>query len=387
MKMKNIYTIFLVIAALLYCETSFADGLSGKVKIGEVEVAATEDEMTLSFEIRADERAVYPNEVLALMPVISNGEYKISMAPVFVKGKRAKINELRYELATGGKIGYSNELVLGNGESVGYEVSIPVQLWMAESRIVLEAEMFGCSEVVPYENMFIAEGFNIPLRRGEPILEIVERPVPAFVPLSIADTLAQNHSFIIPASEYDVEEPFTIYDEERELSMSIYFKQGSKSIDHTYMDNAQTIQNLIAAVNMIQASGNSRVKYVVVVGFSSPEGGFEVNDRLAFERAVSVKEYIMKTTDMNADKLKIFNGSIDWRGVKLYTQQSDLTEIEKQQVAHIIDTVPIWDSQRQIGRHGEIMRLNGGNTYRYLKKNIFPKLRNGAFLKVYYENE
>jgi hypothetical protein len=60
---------------------------------------------------------------------------------------------------------------------------------------------------------------------------------------------------------------------------------------------------------------------------------------------------------------------------------------EKRDILSIIDNTPVWDSGRQVGRLGELMRLNGGRTYRYLLNEYFPYLRSGAFIRVYHKSE
>ena len=59
---------------------------------------------------------------------------------------------------------------------------------------------------------------------------------------------------------------------------------------------------------------------------------------------------------------------------------------DKRAVLNIIDNTPLWDSSRQIGRQGELMRLNGGTTYRYMYNHFFPQLRNATYIKIYYGN-
>jgi len=54
-------------------------------------------------------------------------------------------------------------------------------------------------------------------------------------------------------------------------------------------------------------------------------------------------------------------------------------------VLNIIDTVPVWDATKNVGRLGLIMQLNQGKTYEYMKRHFFPKLRNAGYIKVFYE--
>jgi hypothetical protein len=60
---------------------------------------------------------------------------------------------------------------------------------------------------------------------------------------------------------------------------------------------------------------------------------------------------------------------------------------QKQRIVELIDTVPVWDKARNLGRLGELMRLDGGEPYRYMLDKLFPELRQAAYIKVYFENK
>jgi hypothetical protein len=76
---------------------------------------------------------------------------------------------------------------------------------------------------------------------------------------------------------------------------------------------------------------------------------------------------------------------VDWYALRRMVAESDMPE--KGKVLDIIDNTPIWDAGRNVGRHGELMRLSGGEPYRYMLRNFFPNLRNAAYIRAYYENK
>lgn len=51
----------------------------------------------------------------------------------------------------------------------------------------------------------------------------------------------------------------------------------------------------------------------------------------------------------------------------------------------IIDTTPVWDAAKKVGRLSLLMRLNQGRPYNYMKRHFFPKLRNAGYIKVFFE--
>lgn len=366
--------------------------LDGILDIGSHNINAGEEFMTVSFNVTVAPKAVKSDYQFTVVPVLTDGYYKVSLAPIIIQGRRVKVNEARYELASGSTVEYDNVIFMKNGETTRYMSITPTQLWMQGARLVIESEMAGCCTQVEYQSKVLAENISIPIMYEDPIVEIVEvieqkevMSEPVTKLKSKADQLADIHTFVIPVSEYDYSDPFKAYNENRDNSLVIYFRQGSSKIDITYLDNARTVHDLINAVNMIQASDDSEVKYMLVAGFASPEGRLEANEKLAFERARNVKEYVAERTALSPEKVKVFNGSVDWIGLRKLVEDSNIPD--KDRVLYIIDYIPVWDSQAQIGRHGELMRLNNGSTYRYMYREFFPKLRNGASIKVYYENK
>ena len=174
-------------------------------------------------------------------------------------------------------------------------------------------------------------------------------------------------------------------DENRESALPIIFRQGSYNVERFYAYNNISIVDLISAIRAIQSSDDSYVRLVVIAGFASPEGSFLANDRLAWERAVSVKDIILNNTNLSNKNVSIYNGSVDWRG--LYRLVSDSDMYHKYQVLNIIDFAPAWSDTRHDNRLEELKKLAGGEPYKYMLNHIFPLLRNTAYIKVYYENK
>ena len=58
----------------------------------------------------------------------------------------------------------------------------------------------------------------------------------------------------------------------------------------------------------------------------------------------------------------------------------------RDRILSIIDNVPE-SGYGGLSRQAELMRLGGGEPYRYMLNNFFPELRNATYIKVYYENK
>lgn len=380
--MKKIFS-FLMLALLVPFAGIRANASGETVGLRWQGARQADTTVRLSFSVDVPKRALKNGQVMILLPVITDGQHKVSASPVIVYGKGAQVTGQRYEWVSGEKLDTAGAVFAGPGSSVTCHPEVPYQEWMSGSELVVEQVLFGCGSVLKESSDLLSADL---LSREEPeqTEEVEAEESQGFVPVSMADTLSLAFPFILPESEFDPDEPIRIYDDERENSMTVYYPLNNMEIISEYMDNEHTLTNLTAAIQMIAESENSRVKYVVVAGFSSPEGSFEVNDRLAWERAISVKEYIMDHTGVPGEKILPYNGSVDWRGLRAYVAASEMPE--KEQVLYVLDHTPMQHEQHHNKRVAELRKLNGGETYKYMAGEFFPRLRNGAFIKVYYEN-
>ena len=171
----------------------------------------------------------------------------------------------------------------------------------------------------------------------------------------------------------------------REGSISVYFRQGKYDIDRFYLDNNTNLVELVSVVRTLSTSNDSRIIRIVIAGFASPEGSLALNDRLAWDRAVAVKSFLVANSDVDPKIINIYNGSVDWIGLREMVADSDM--FRKHSIIDIIDNTPIWDATRKVGRHGELMRLDDGSQYRFMLREFFPRLRQAAYIKVYFENK
>lgn len=378
--MKKISILLLILVCSGYAAR--AQALPGMADLSSVEILRDGDQADVSFRIEAPARIVKGKYTLALLPVITDGEYRVSLPAVIIPGKRAEKSQVRYGWVSGREIETTRSVTLRPGTAMNYSASVEMQPWMENATLVLENMSWGCcsSETGPVRTL--AENILPPEPVEETYIEIVEYPeVPG--PQTTGDTLALTFRFVIPESEWNADEP--IYDDDREKALIVYYQQNSSTIHSGYGTNQLILTNLLAAVNSITGSPDSEVSRIIVAGFASPEGAYTYNDRLAWERAVSVKEYIMKNTTVPDAMISLYNGSEDWSGLRALVAASEIAD--KAQVLKIIDTVPALsaDGQQKL-RLQRLQQLNGGATYRYLYDNFFPRLRNGAFIRVYYRN-
>ena len=379
--MKRI--IYLIIAAVSVSFAAAAQQMAGgRITIGDVQVAESDGVVGVSFTAEVGRKAAGRNQMYVFSPVLTDGNYRVSLPAVVIEGKGNKISRMRREWAYGvGETYGAGAIHASNGSVVNYHTTVEAQRWMHGGQLRMEGVLNGCCASLNDREAMLAG--KLYLYDDPQPVEIVTE-VRKFAPKSIGDSLSMIFPFVLPESMFDPDDPFKIYDDERDNSMIVFFHQGKQDVVYEYRNNYRTLTNLRAAVEMLISDSSSKVERMMVAGFASPEGTYEVNDRLAYNRAAAVRRYILNTTGMKDDQVQVYNGSVDWRGLYLLAERSNMPY--KGEVLDILNNVPVWGGDGRPGRLDRLKSLHNGEPYRYMYEEFFPMLRNGALIKVYYSN-
>lgn len=341
------------------------------VNITDIELKVIDSNLSVRFTLHADQKATNSDFHVVVQPVLLNQADSVELTPILIQGKRAKISEQRHLLASGDNPnGYS--FYTENGGSVAYETTVPFYNWIRGSRLYLRGISIGCCTAT--ETLIGTLADNILTGENKEVIEEVITEE-----FSTAEQLAEKYPFLDPVSEYNQPGEDT-----RDGALTVFFRQGKSNIERGFKDNNRSLVELISSIRMINESRDSKVAYIVIAGFASPEGSASFNEQLAGDRAMALKYFIMNNASMPESPIKIYNGAVDWDGLRKLVSESNM--YDKHQILDIIDNTPPWDSQRQQGRLGRLQSLNGGVPYKYMLEHLFPLLRNAAYIKVYYDD-
>lgn len=362
--MKRVYLGFLL---LLILSAGTAQDYGQLIQVRDVLLHSTAQEMALTFVLQADPKAVKSDYSLIVLPILTNGSDSIALPEITIRGSRALIAEKRDQLA-GGRSKKNNNYVIKNGESVSYATLIPYEEWMQDLQLVFSGIVTGCcsaKEVV----IGSISGRSLP---DAPVrIEAVEAVLPE-KKLTTAERLAAELPFLAPVG--------TRIDGNREGALTIYFEQGVRVIDYNYKGNREALIQLVSAIRLIEQSADSRVAGIVIAGYASPEGSYAFNEQLAWDRGVALRSFVIERSSLSTGQITVYNGTVDWSGLRKLVEASERSD--KYRVMEVIDA----PEQNKESRLRKLEQLNGGETYRYLLNNLFPLLRNAAYVKVYYEN-
>ena len=385
--MNIIYKINIVLFMALLSMPLIAQSHIGNVRISNPVIDKNEETVTVRFIAEIGNKAVRRNYSLVFGPELTDGTYRWSLPVIIVQGRGAKTILNRHIFASKdseGEAVFENAIFTDNGKAIDYVAHIPYQEWMEGANLFIEAVKSGCCSSSAIVVEVLTENLKL---QSEPVVFKIA-PDTMVIPklLSTAEKLAQVYPFVIPVEKQEeMERRSLLFNEDRENTITVLYRVNSYDIDHSFLENSRSLQDLISAIHKIENSTDSEVATVVVAGFASPEGGFELNDKLAWNRAVSTKEYIIQNSGLNAEQIKIINGSSDWQGLRMMVEASDMPW--KHTVLNIIDTVPVWSTQKQADRLSKLMSIDNGIPYSYMLEHYFPKLRNSAYIRVYYRNK
>lgn len=281
-----------------------------------------------------------------------------------LQGKRSKNQDNRLAIQT-----------TVAGEPLRYTASVAYEPWMQHASLRVDVQMKGCcrSELLP--SGLVAKDIALVVPQATRPEPNIPEPVP--VSLSAAELLVQTETFVCPIAEFDSDKATGMFHRDRE-ALRVYFHQNKTVIENDYRDNAVTLERFDKALRILQGDSVARIGKILLVGCASIEGSLQHNQNLAGKRAEVLKDFAV-ARGVDPQRIEIVNLGEGWDELRDLIAESDSMPYRKEAL-RIIDTVPIMK-----GRELQLMKLGGGNPYRWMMKHLFPLQRNAGYIKVYYE--
>lgn len=165
-------------------------------------------------------------------------------------------------------------------------------------------------------------------------------------------------------------------------SVRIYYRQGHRNIDTLYKDNRTQLSHFLQSVR--KAHETNAIGQLVISSYASPDGLDKYNRRLSVYRAESMRDYLLRHTEVPENLIKEYAVGIAWD--ELRHMVADLDKPWRDEVLRIIDHTPVfvYDEHNRIvdGRKKQLMDLQGGIPYKYMYEHLFPELRNSTVVSL-----
>lgn len=156
----------------------------------------------------------------------------------------------------------------------------------------------------------------------------------------------------------------------------LYFRLNEALVDSGYANNGKTLEALSKLFSDKVLA--SRIDSVHIYAYASPEGERMHNEQLAYRRAIAAKEQLTLNYPLINDScIRLFPKGEAWEGLwKLIVWDTEIPE--REELMMIMSQVA--DTEK---RKGLLKFLNGGRAYKYIEKNVLPRLRNAAICTVW----
>lgn len=337
------------ILAILFVLSIPVSGISAQTGERSVEVTGTElvhkgETVQVGFTLKAGKRAVKANYDLVVNPVVRSGATERPLTPIIIKGRRSRVADLRHELASGERDYRQVPVYMTQDAPLHYSATIPYEDWMSGGELVLNGVSVGCCSSKEVDMGVIAENILYAEPEYETTIVEIRDTIPGE---TTGEKMTRKYPFVASAKELEDKPYEEMIAAAKEGSVSIFFRQGSRTIDRYFDANNRNLVELIAAVRALTEAEDSRVVKIVIAGFTSPEGSTGLNEHLAWDRAMAVQDFLMTNTDIAPQTVAIYNGAVDWSGLRELVAASGLPQ--KYRIIDIIDNTPVWDSHRGVG--------------------------------------
>lgn len=170
-------------------------------------------------------------------------------------------------------------------------------------------------------------------------------------------------------------------------SVKIYFRLGQRWYDTSVGNNRANMNAFIEAVRNLDADEIERIE---VRGYASPDGTNKANQQLSGYRCNVIARYIARHAGISHDIIYTVPEGIAWDELRRLVAATPDVPM-RDEVLNVLDNTPVWifDSAGKVigSRKRELMRVGGGEPYRWMFKNLFPQLRNAVVVTLFLKSD
>lgn len=161
------------------------------------------------------------------------------------------------------------------------------------------------------------------------------------------------------------------------LKLKIYFKQDKSELDMGYRGNEADFDRFVSEVKKILEDPTCRILDITIRAGASPEGKFDYNKALSQRRGECIKGFLGRALSIPGIPIRVDAVGEDWAAFREMVEKHNYPD--KEEILDILyrHTEYINGRPRSVigGPKKELMDLNGGKTWFWLLKNVFPELR------------
>lgn len=351
MKTNSLTRIFLTcLMGAATCSSAMAQTVaSGAVTIDNVQTNVENKRVDVAFRLNLNNLKLKAEQQLILTPLLAADGDTTALQPIIINGRSQHIRMQR-----AGKLDAKNTdgeqpiVVLrknGTEQSIIYSQSVermrPVE---ADQLQVLAAQdLCGCGDIKNQDQTLITTIDNLG----------------AWMPAL---------AFVKPAAEARKQRA-----EKGEAYLS--FRVNKTDIVVDLFDNSRELAKITKTIDLVREDKNVQITGINIHGFASPDGPYANNERLARERAASLKNYVANLYPINAKLFSSNSTPEDWDGFRRKVQQSNLANKE--------EIIKISNSSLAPDDKDKRIRQLYPHDYAVIMSDIYPRLRHSDYTVSY----
>ena len=336
--------------AAVSSSTAMAQSIaSGAVTIDSVQTHIVDSRVDVAFKLNLDNLKLKAEQQLVLTPMLVADGDTLALSPIVINGRSKQIRMERNGELASRRTDRRQPIVVrrknGTQQSINYSQTVnrtrPIEA--EQVQLLTAQDLCGCGDIENLESSLIAN---------------VENPA-AWTP-AIA--------FVKPAAEARKQRA-----EKGEAYLS--FRVNKTDIVVDLFDNSRELAKITKTIDLVREDKNVQITGINIHGFASPDGPYANNERLARERAASLKNYVANLYPINAKLFSSNSTPEDWNGFRRKVQQSNLANKE--------EIIKISNSSLAPDDKDKRIRQLYPHDYAVIMNDIYPRLRHSDYTVSY----
>ena len=346
--LKHIFLTCLVGAAS--CNTAIAQTIaSGAVTIDSVQTSVENERVDVAFKLNLNNLKLKAEQQLILTPMLATDSDTTALQPIIINGRSQQIRMMRASKRAKKYTEGKEPIVVlrknGTEQSINYSQTIIRKQPLESDVLQLFAaqDLCGCGDIQDQDRTLLANIDNL-------------------------DAWMPAITFVKPAAEARKQRA-----EKGEAYLS--FRVNKTDIVVDLFDNTRELAKITKTIDLVRDDKNVEITGINIHGFASPDGPYANNERLARERAASLKNYVSHLYTIDNKLFSSNSTPEDWDGFRHKVQQSQLANKE--------EILKISKSNLAPDDKDKRIRQLYPQDYAVIMSDIYPRLRHSDYTVSY----
>ncbi|WP_455637610.1 DUF3868 domain-containing protein [Parabacteroides sp.] len=383
MKHTILHYIYVLITGIIFFPATLQ-----AIRISPQELSVRNDSLQMVFEM--DLNDVHVNSLTSvsftlILQALQKQDAAVELPPVIITGSKRFRFERRERALASGEIAATPYLVLVDNhrtvsKNINYRISVPYASWMQNARLLLRQELKDCCDLQLLGVDTLVQRIalkDLPVSVPDTVLQKNK-------PLTVKKTATTDNSVPhIKNNEKSYVDEVPHQEREQEIvpvsparktrdteSLVLYFDYpiGKDDIYPDLKNNRYEIDKIDRLFAPLRREQFVSVRSIRICGYSSPDGNYGNNERLAEARSRFFSIYLRSLYGIPRGLVEVSSVAEDWEGLVDLLERDDPPYREA--VLRIIGRYGIFN-----GREKYLMDLQGGYPYKDMLKHFFPRLR------------